>query len=362
MSPTKEHARSLLWLSLLGAVVCVFCVHVGRAWDFTADDASVSWSYARNLAGGHGLVLTPGAERVEAAPSLLWVLLLTLAAPLHLSHAALAKGLGLLCGAGALVAVAYLPAVMYRRRPRGFDLIAPALAATFAHVAQWTASGTESPLVALTTALAVVAFAWEENHPERLPWSAVVISVAFAARPDAALVLVALGLVKTARALRRGMNRQDVLWGILLTLGLSAQELFRLAYFAEALPNGFRVRLEAHGARHLAGLAYLRAWASAYRLGVLATNSAGLQDKHWIEFFRRLHYADQHFSGFGPGWRSDMGRIYVRYGPPDQIEQRAASSTTPQLELWFYNQPYHRFVFADREGFGRYTLVQPSGE
>lgn len=25
-----------------------------------------------------------------------------------------------------------------------------------------------------------------------------------------------------------------------------------------------------------------------YRLGVLATNSAGLQDKHWIEFFRRL--------------------------------------------------------------------------
>ena len=52
----------------------------------------------------------------------------------------------------------------------------------------------------------------------------------------------------------------------------------------------------------------------------------------------------------------------MRYGPPDQIEQRAASSTTPQLELWFYNQPFHRFVFADREGFGRYTLVQPSGE
>lgn len=86
------------------------------------------------------------------------------------------------------------------------------------------------------------------------------------------------------------------------------------------------------------------------------------RNEYQIEFFRRLRYADKNFSGFGPGWRSDMGRIYVRYGPPDQIEQRAASSTTPQVEVWSYNQPYHRFVFADREGFGRYTLIQPSGE
>lgn len=87
-----------------------------------------------------------------------------------------------------------------------------------------------------------------------------------------------------------------------------------------------------------------------------------VRNEYQIEFFRRLRYADKHFAGFGPGWRSDMGRIYVKFGPPDQIEQRQASSTTPQLELWFYNQPYRRFVFADREGFGRFTLVQPSSE
>jgi GWxTD domain-containing protein len=81
-----------------------------------------------------------------------------------------------------------------------------------------------------------------------------------------------------------------------------------------------------------------------------------------IEFFRRLHYAAQHFQGFGYGWRSDMGRVYVRYGPPDQVEQQAATSTTPQAELWFYNQPARRFVFVDREGFGRYVLLSPSME
>jgi hypothetical protein len=57
-----------------------------------------------------------------------------------------------------------------------------------------------------------------------------------------------------------------------------------------------------------------------------------------------------------------MGRIYIRYGPPDQVEQRQASATTPGLEIWYYNQPYRRLVFMDREGFGRFTLSNPPAE
>jgi GWxTD domain-containing protein len=81
-----------------------------------------------------------------------------------------------------------------------------------------------------------------------------------------------------------------------------------------------------------------------------------------LEFFRRVRYAEHHFQGFGPGWRSDMGRIYIKFGPADQVESRPASSTTPQEEIWYYNQPYRRFVFADREGFGRFTLLNPGIE
>jgi GWxTD domain-containing protein len=76
-----------------------------------------------------------------------------------------------------------------------------------------------------------------------------------------------------------------------------------------------------------------------------------------LEFIRRLRYAEQHFQTFGPGWRSDMGRIYIKFGAPDQVETRPATSQSPLLEVWYYNQPYRRFVFADREGFGRFTLV-----
>ena len=81
-----------------------------------------------------------------------------------------------------------------------------------------------------------------------------------------------------------------------------------------------------------------------------------------LEFFRRVRYAERHFQGFGPGWRSDMGRIYIRFGPPDQIENRPASVSTPQIEIWYFNQPYRRLVFGDREGFGRYTLMNPAAE
>ena len=81
-----------------------------------------------------------------------------------------------------------------------------------------------------------------------------------------------------------------------------------------------------------------------------------------IEFIRRLRFAERHFQGYGPGWRSDMGRIYIRYGPADQIENRAATSDSPQLEIWYYHNPYRRFVFGDRDGFGRFVLLSPIGE
>jgi GWxTD domain-containing protein len=81
-----------------------------------------------------------------------------------------------------------------------------------------------------------------------------------------------------------------------------------------------------------------------------------------IEFIRRVRYAERHFQGYGPGWRSDMGRIYIRYGPPAQVESRPASTGSPPVEIWSYENPFRRFVFADREGFGRYVLVSPLGE
>jgi GWxTD domain-containing protein len=38
------------------------------------------------------------------------------------------------------------------------------------------------------------------------------------------------------------------------------------------------------------------------------------------DFYRRVAYANEHFSSGIPGWRTDRGRIYIMWGPPDSIE------------------------------------------
>ena len=39
------------------------------------------------------------------------------------------------------------------------------------------------------------------------------------------------------------------------------------------------------------------------------------------EHYRRIAYSNAHFATTTfPGWRSDRGRIYILYGPPDEIQ------------------------------------------
>ncbi len=114
---------------------------------------------------------------------------------------------------------------------------------------------------------------------------------------------------------------------------------------------------------HLRGLPaeeQARGWEEFWRRRDPTPETA--RNEAMLEFFRRLRYTEQHFQGFGPGWRTDMGHVYIKFGPPDQIENRPATSQSVQLEIWYYNQPYRRVVFADREGFGRYVLVSPGVE
>jgi GWxTD domain-containing protein len=63
------------------------------------------------------------------------------------------------------------------------------------------------------------------------------------------------------------------------------------------------------------------------------------------EHYRRIVYANDHFGTRIPGWKSDRGRMYVMFGPPDEIESyltRAQDKTPSEdpssypLEVWHY--------------------------
>jgi GWxTD domain-containing protein len=45
------------------------------------------------------------------------------------------------------------------------------------------------------------------------------------------------------------------------------------------------------------------------------------------EVYRRIAYANEHFSSGIPGWRTDRGHIYIMYGPPDEKETHPSGGT-----------------------------------
>jgi GWxTD domain-containing protein len=45
------------------------------------------------------------------------------------------------------------------------------------------------------------------------------------------------------------------------------------------------------------------------------------------EHYRRIAYANEHFASYVPGWKTDQGRIYITFGPPDEIEDHSKGGT-----------------------------------
>ena len=65
-------------------------------------------------------------------------------------------------------------------------------------------------------------------------------------------------------------------------------------------------------------------------------------------------------SGAGdvPGWRTDRGRIFLKYGAAEQVLQRPNQGMTRPYEVWKYTRPRHlKFVFLDETGLGNFALI-----
>jgi GWxTD domain-containing protein len=48
------------------------------------------------------------------------------------------------------------------------------------------------------------------------------------------------------------------------------------------------------------------------------------ENEYKDEHYRRIEYANEHFAAGVPGWKTDRGRIYIVYGPPDEIDSHPA--------------------------------------
>ena len=56
------------------------------------------------------------------------------------------------------------------------------------------------------------------------------------------------------------------------------------------------------------------------------------ENEYKEEHYRRIAYANERFASGIPGWKTDRGRIYITYGPPDEIEDHSSGGS--------YDRPY----------------------
>ncbi len=78
----------------------------------------------------------------------------------------------------------------------------------------------------------------------------------------------------------------------------------------------------------------------------------------YYEIARRFDYAAENFrEGNVPGHKVDRGRIYIKYGEPDEVERSVISvELAKPYEFWEYYNGY-KFIFLDIRETNEYTLV-----
>ncbi len=79
-------------------------------------------------------------------------------------------------------------------------------------------------------------------------------------------------------------------------------------------------------------------------------------------FYQRIAEADRRYREGGssavPGWRTDRGRVFIKYGPPDEVLERHQSASSPPYEVWKYTRVRAlKYVFLDLTRFGNYALI-----
>ncbi len=77
------------------------------------------------------------------------------------------------------------------------------------------------------------------------------------------------------------------------------------------------------------------------------------------EYYRRIEYANEHFSHYVEGWKTDRGMVFILLGAPDNVDRHPFDLDSKPYEIWEYYNLNQSFTFVDETGFGDYRLITP---
>jgi arabinofuranosyltransferase len=232
--------KRLIFLTALA----VFAVTAIIIWDYSIDDAFITYRYSENLAAGRGLVFNPGDKPVEGYSNLLWLLMLSLLYSIGLPTPETAKILG-------LVLMAAAGAIWYRAYERSEEkwlwLIGP-LFLVSPVTAFWGLSGLELGLHSVLVAGGVISLL------NRKKWAFILFPLLIISRPEGFVIVFGLLAITAVFDLLGHRPDLEYLIGCAIAAGVTtlALVLFRLEIFGYPLPNTFYAKMH-----HMAIIGFL---------------------------------------------------------------------------------------------------------
>lgn len=219
---------STWWIAFLIVVAMAFFVYSSLTYDFTQDDAYISFRYAANFLDGKGLVFNAG-ERVEGYTNFLWIMLIALYKGLFgIDYLSTSRCFGVVSGA----LVFYLLYLLLRSHLRQLQWLTYAALAVMLlsnqSLAYWSIAGLETSAFACMALAALVA---EYRKPQLTP---ALLVIATLLRPEGAVVF---GAILIDRII--GERRFPTPFFLMYFVPLLPFAIFKLSYYGSLFPNPY---------------------------------------------------------------------------------------------------------------------------
>jgi len=242
-----------LTLVIIITLLLLFYAAMVGTFKFIQDDTFISLQYAKNFAGGNGLVFNLG-ERTEGFTAFLWVMIESLPFLLGFNPILFTQALSLFFGALILITTFLLSnKILTKNFPEiskySYINLVPLILLIFSNTfVYWAVSGMETSFYSFLFLSGIYFFFIRSEHKRNIYISLTFISLAFLTRQEVALIffLLLLYLIKGNAVINNKvnlfagfLNKRVIIFISVFILIALALTLFRLFYFGYILPNTF---------------------------------------------------------------------------------------------------------------------------
>ena len=96
-------------------------------------------------------------------------------------------------------------------------------------------------------------------------------------------------------------------------------------------------------------------------------NPATESNEFLFEIIARIEYCNNHYSHFNKGWKTDIGRIYIKHGKPFEVLKLNTGSSSKyaqkEYQIWKYRiTSFQTYLFIDLHQRGDYRLIYSDGD